>query len=411
MFSASKHRRPFKVALIIGTRPEAIKLAPVLAQLRERPTAFEPVVITTGQHTDMLAGALASFGIVPEVQLEFSRPSASLDDFVEQCRPALAQVFRVLQPDAVVVQGDTTSALLGAVTANALGIPVAHVEAGLRSGNRMAPFPEEDNRCTIATVADLHFAPTTRARENLIREGISRWSVSVTGNTVVDALRTWSIGGEFDSRALGGIDFDDRRVVLVTAHRRESQEHGIANICAAIRTLAARHGDLQFIFPVHASPRVRDVVMAELGGVDRVHLVEPLSHPDLLRLMQRSWIVLTDSGGMQEEAPSFGKPVLILRDTTERQEVVEAGVGRLVGTCARRIIDEVERLIVDPDAHAAMSAAANPFGDGFAAVRIARRIKLFLDARVEAERQARRAIAARVAWPATDDAPAAAFVA
>ena len=407
MFSASAYRPPFKVALVIGTRPEAIKLAPVLAQLRERPVWFTPTVITTGQHTDMLAGALESFGITADIELEFTR--SSLADFAEQCRPALAQVFRLLQPDAVVVQGDTTSALIGALAARASGIPVAHVEAGLRSGNRMAPYPEEDNRCTIATLADLHFAPTPRARENLLREGISRWSVSVTGNTVVDALRGWQLDDAFECPFLHRFRFE-RKTVLVTAHRRESQESGIGAVCRAIRTLAAAHQELEFVFPVHRSPHVREVVHAELGGADRVHLIDPVSHPDLLRVMQRSWLVLTDSGGMQEEAPSFGTPLLILRDTTERQEVVEAGAARLVGTCPARIVSAVEELLHDSQAYQRMSAAKNPFGDGFASVRIARRIKLFLEARRTAERNARIA-AARPDWQATDNAPAAAFVA
>jgi UDP-N-acetylglucosamine 2-epimerase len=407
MFAPSA-RPPFKVALVIGTRPEAIKLAPVLAQLRQRALSFEPIVITTGQHTDMLAAALESFGITPDIELEFTR--SSLADFAEQCRPALAQVFRVARPDVVIVQGDTTSALIGAMVAHAQGIPVAHVEAGLRSGNRMAPFPEEDNRCAIASLADLHFAPTPRARENLLREGVSRWSVSLTGNTVVDALRSWELDDAFESSFLQSFRFE-RKTVLVTAHRRESHEAGISDICRAIRELAATHEELEFVFPVHRNPRVSDVVHAELGGEDRVHLIEPLSYPDLLRLMQRSWLVLTDSGGMQEEAPSFGTPLLILRETTERQEVVEAGGATLVGTCRDRIVAAVNELLQDADAHARMSAAENPFGDGFAAVRITRRLKLFLEARRTAERAARIAAAAPAGWQATDDVPTAAFVA
>jgi UDP-N-acetylglucosamine 2-epimerase (non-hydrolysing) len=382
---------PFKVSMVIGTRPEVIKLAPVLAELDGRGEWFSTRVITTGQHREMLEQALRSFGITPDVELECERATADLNAFTEKCLPALERALAADRPDIVIVQGDTTSALLGAIAAHELGIPVAHVEAGLRSGDRMAPYPEEDNRTMIAMLSDLHFAPTTTARENLLREGIPRRAVSITGNTVVDALRAWSTDDEFDSPVLRRLPLGDHRLVLLTAHRRESHEHGILEICHAVRELAESHRDLEVVFPVHMNPRVRDLVHRELGGLPRVHLIEPVSHPDLLRLMRRSWIVLTDSGGMQEEAPSFGKPVLILRDKTERPEVIDAGAGMLVGTNPRRIIDAVGSLMADPELYARMARADNPFGDGYAAARIARRMHSYLQARRAAVTAASRA--------------------
>jgi len=275
-----------------------------------------------------------------------------------------------MAPDLVLVQGDTTSVMSAALAAFYQRVRVGHVEAGLRTFDRHNPFPEELNRRIVSVAADFNFAPTERSRSNLLREGVPDRSIFVTGNTVVDALRLMPVRGEFDDETLRRIPLAGRRLVTVTAHRRENHGPPLRNICQAVRELTQIFDDLEIVYPVHLNPNVQRVVREELGGCDRIHLVSPLSYPDLLRLMQASHLMLTDSGGIQEEAPSFHKPVLILRETTERPEVVEAGAGRLVGTEAPRIVAEVSRLLNDPVEYARMASVDNPFGDGYAARRI-----------------------------------------
>lgn len=365
-------QRP-RILVVVGTRPEAIKMAPVVAALRVD-DAVDVRLLATGQHQELLRTALAGVGLRPDVELPAAAPDAAAADraaLAAALRPAIAAET----PDIVVLQGDTTSVAAAAEAAHGLGIAVAHVEAGLRSGDLLRPFPEEQNRVYVATVATLHFAPTTLARANLLREGVDPAAIHVTGNTSIDALHAVVARlGPPSPRA------DGRRTVLVTAHRRESFGAPLLAICAAVRRLAAR-GDVEVVWPVHPNPAVHGPVRAALAGVANVTLCPPLDHAQLVAAMQRAAIVLTDSGGMQEEAPSLGKPLLVLREVTERPEGVACGVARLVGCDADRIVAEANRLLDDPAARAAMATGANPYGDGRAGERIAAALRSWLAAR------------------------------
>ncbi len=371
-----------KVVSIIGTRPEVIKMAPVIEELRARP-GFEQVVLSTAQHRQMLDQIAAVFGIEPDIDLGLMREDQGLADFASRSLSALSDVFTSLEPDAVLVQGDTTTVMTASLGAFYQGIPVGHVEAGLRSFDRRNPFPEEVNRRVAGCVADFHFAPTEGARANLVREGVPSERVVVTGNTVVDAERL-TVGrytGFSDPRleAIG----TDGDVVLVTVHRRENHGPRLRSICRALRTLATRAPSVRIVLPVHLNPSVRSTVLQELGDTDRVHLFPPLPYQDVLQLMRVARLVLTDSGGIQEEAPFFRTPVLVLREVTERPEVLEAGFGRLVGTDEDRIVQEAARVLFDDAVHQEMTAGENPFGDGYAAGRIVD----FLEAALGLERQ------------------------
>jgi UDP-N-acetylglucosamine 2-epimerase (non-hydrolysing) len=360
----------FRVATVIGTRPEAIKLAPVVHELNRRDSIFEQTVIATAQHRELLDQILETFAVVPDVDLDLMEADQTLAGFASRSLQAISEVFDGLDPHAVLVQGDTTTVMTASLAAFYRHALVGHVEAGLRSFDRRNPFPEEINRRLAGCVADLHFAPTKQARRNLLAEGVGSDSIVVTGNTVVDALLSLPDDGSPANPVLARVDFQ-RRVVLVTAHRRESHGAPLRSICRALAELATRFaGDVEVVFPVHPSPRVRSVVDEELAGVPGVHLLEPLDYPDLLRAMRRCRLILTDSGGIQEEAPSFAKPVLVLREVTERPELIEAGLGKLVGTSTSRIVDEASRLLTDERAYRAMTLRPNPFGDGHAAVRI-----------------------------------------
>ena len=362
--------RPHRVVTVVGTRPEVIKMAPVIAELRRHPERFEPVVVTTSQHREMLHQALDAFGIAPDVDLALMQPNQGLTEFAARSLAATAAAFADLGADALLVQGDTMTVVTAAFAASYQGMFVGHVEAGLRSFDRENPFPEELNRKLAGVLAHVHFAPTPAARANLLNEGVPDRDILVTGNTIVDALQSMPEGGAYEDAALARVAESRGRIVLVTAHRRENQGPRLHSICAAVRRLAARFRDVEIVFPVHLNPNVRAVVHEELGNVPRVHLLEPLSYGDLLRAMRASYLVLTDSGGIQEEAPSLRKPVLILRDVTERPEVVDAGAGKLVGTDAARIVTEATTLLTDAREHARMSNTRNPFGDGRAAQRI-----------------------------------------
>jgi UDP-N-acetylglucosamine 2-epimerase (non-hydrolysing) len=359
------------ILIIAGTRPEVIKMAPVVRELERRADRFALTFATTGQHREMLDQVLAAFDLKPQVDLELMEPSQSLARLNARALIALSDLFKELRPDAVLIQGDTTTAMAAAMAAFYLGVRVGHVEAGLRSFNARSPFPEEMNRRVAACVADLHFAPTERARRNLLGEGVAAESIFVTGNTIVDALNSLALADDFDDRRLAAIDFRKRRVVLVTAHRRESFGEPLRAICRALAELVRQFDDIEIVYPVHLNPQVKELVHQELGDHRRIHLVEPVAYDDLLRLLQRCHLVLTDSGGIQEEAPSFHKPVLVLRDVTERQELIEANAGRLVGTDTGRILEAATELLTEPHAYLAMSQVANPFGDGHAAERIA----------------------------------------
>ena len=356
------------IVVVLGTRPEAIKMAPVILALR-RQGRFRTIVISTAQHTAMLDQALAGFGIVPDINLDLMRPGGSLGSFLASALEPLSRLLGEIRPALTLVQGDTMTVLAAAQAAFLERVPVAHIEAGLRSGDMAHPFPEEAARRMVSLLVNYHFAPTERSRQNLLDEGVPHRRVWVTGNTIVDALQQLR-SDEATNPVLRALDFQSSRVLLVTTHRRENQGAPLRSICAALRDLIARYPDVQVLFPVHRSPNVLNTVRAELDGVSRVHLTAPLAYDDLLYALRHCELVLTDSGGIQEEAPSFDKPVLILRRVTERPEVLESGAGILVGTERSRIVAAAVALLDDEQAYRAMAQAQNPFGDGHAAERI-----------------------------------------
>lgn len=363
--------RPLRVACVIGTRPEAIKLAPVVWALEPRAEEFELSVVATAQHRSLLDQAFAELGIRAAFDLDLMREDQALGDYASRSLAALGELFGETAPDVVVVQGDTTTVMTAALAGVYAGAEIAHVEAGLRSFDRSQPFPEELNRRMAGVLSTLHFAPTERARANLEREGIDPRTIWVTGNTIVDAIRAIDPGVGFDEPALETIDFEARRVILVTAHRRENHGPNLTEICQALVDVINAFPDAEILFPVHPNPHVRSVVEAALGRVERIHLLRPLGYLDLLRVLHRCWLVVTDSGGLQEEAPTIGKPVLILRDVTERPEVVEAGAGVLVGARPAAVLAEVHALAEDEERYQRMAAHRDLFGDGRAAGRIA----------------------------------------
>ena len=368
-----------KVVTVVGTRPEGIKMAPVVHALNRRKEIFKHTLVSTAQHREMLDSALCAFGLKPDIDLELMKPNQQLAHFAANAISTLSELFVQLNPDAVLVQGDTTIVMAAGLAAFYHGVKVGHVEAGLRSFDRRNPFPEEINRKITASVADLHFAPTERAKANLLKEGVAQESIFVTGNTIVDALQSIRLEGEFDNPELSSVSTQSRRLLLVTAHRRENHGAPLAAISRALKDFVTKFNDIEIIFPVHLNPNVRGPVRDLLGSAPRIWLTEPLSYPDLLRLMQRCHFILTDSGGIQEEAPSFHKPVLILREVTERLEVVEAGAGKIVGTDENLIVQETSRLLTDSETYERMSSAPNPFGDGGAAERIAQTLEKTLN--------------------------------
>lgn len=360
------------VLSVVGTRPEAIKMASVIKELGQHPDRVRSLVCVTGQHRQMLDQVLSLFAIQPDYDLNLMRPNQVLSQLTADLCAGLDPVVKETRPDWLLAQGDTTTVLAAALVAYYHQVPFGHVEAGLRTGDRYRPFPEEGNRRIADSLADLLFAPTERNRQALLREGCPEDRIRVTGNTVIDALLAvaeqpydWSAG------PLAGTP-NDARLVLITAHRRESFGAPLREICLAIRELARRFASIgvHFVYPMHLNPNVRQPVGDILSGIPNVSLIEPLDYLAMAHLMKRSTLILTDSGGIQEEAPSFGVPVLVMRDTTERPEGVEAGVVRLVGTQRCRIEEEAERLLCDSAAHAAMAKGVNPYGDGRAAARI-----------------------------------------
>jgi UDP-N-acetylglucosamine 2-epimerase (non-hydrolysing) len=357
-------RRPRKILAVYGTRPEAIKMAPVIAALRRRPGAFAVTVCTTGQHREMLDQVQDLLGLAPDLDLRLMQQGQTLNGLAAAALAALDGVLAARTPDWLLVQGDTTTAMAAALAAFHRGVRVGHVEAGLRTGDLARPFPEEANRRLIDVLAAALFAPTERAGRALLAEGCDAARVHVVGNTVIDALR--SIGRESSGDAV-----PERPEVLITVHRRESFGAPLREIFAALRRLAESFPGVDWILPVHRNPNVREPALATLSGLPNLELHDPFDYRELVRRLARCRFVLTDSGGLQEEAPAFGKPVLVLRDTTERPEGVEAGVARLVGTDRERIVAAASELLTSEAACAAMARAINPYGDGRAAERIA----------------------------------------
>lgn len=364
-----------KILGVVGTRPEAIKMAPLMREIAQDDRC-ELRTCVTAQHRDMLDQVLSAFDWVPDVDLDIMKPNQSLGDITTRILLKTGEVIAAQKPDLVLVHGDTTTTLATSLAAYYHRVPVGHVEAGLRTGDIYSPWPEEGNRKLTGALASLHFAPTEQSRQNLLRENVPDDSIFVTGNTVIDALLHVSRRLETDqtlddaiSAQFGFLD-PARRMILVTCHRRESFGGGFERVAAALASIAARFPDAEIVFPVHKNPNVREPIHRMLSGVERIHLIEPVDYVPFVWLMKRSHLILTDSGGMQEEAPSLGKPVLVLRDTTERPEAVSAGTVRLVGTDTARILDETSRLLTDVRAYRRMSAASNPYGDGSAGARI-----------------------------------------
>lgn len=368
-----------KVLTVFGTRPEAIKMAPVVRAVEAHP-ALDGKVCVTAQHRDMLDQVLDLFQLTPDWDLDLMKPGQSLHGLTARILQGLEPVLKEWEPDVVLVHGDTTTTLASTLAAFYSRIPVGHVEAGLRTGDLTAPFPEEANRVLADKLCAFHFAPTDRSAQNIRDEGLPEAGITVTGNTVIDALlwvRDRVRETPFDEHraAMGSaadvVASDDARIILVTGHRRESFGQGFQNICDALRTLAERHPDVHLIYPVHLNPNVQGPVHETLSGLDNVHLLRPLDYLPFVRLMDRATFILTDSGGIQEEAPSLGKPVLVMRAVTERPEGVASGTVRLVGTDTDTIVGECERLLTDTEAFDAMRRAHNPYGDGLASGRIA----------------------------------------
>ena len=363
--------KKIKVMTVFGTRPEAIKMAPVVLELAKHPDKIVPVVTVTAQHRDMLDQVLNLFQIKPDHDLDIMAAGQTLFDITSRAMMGLDKVLQEEKPDIVLVHGDTTTTFAGALASYYHQVSVGHVEAGLRTHNKYSPFPEEMNRKLTGSIADLHFAPTDTSEQNLLAESVDSERIFVTGNTVIDALhKTVDDDFQFEDEVLQGIDFKNKRIVLLTTHRRENLGEPMRHVYRAMRRLVDEFEDVEIVFPVHKNPKVREVVQEELGGLSKVHLIDPLDYEPFANLMHRSHLILTDSGGVQEEAPALGKPVLVLRDTTERPEAVAAGTVKLIGTDEKVVYDEAKLLLTDGEEYSRMSEACNPYGDGKASQRI-----------------------------------------
>lgn len=359
-----------KVMTIFGTRPEAIKMAPLVKELENR-EEIKSIVCVTAQHREMLDQVLNLFSISPDYDLNIMKERQTLSGITTRVIEGLESIFKEAQPDIVLVHGDTTTTFAGSLAAFYNKIKVGHVEAGLRTFNKYFPFPEEINRKLTGAIADMHFAPTETSRENLMREGVNKQDIFVTGNTVIDAMSTTVEDNYvFETTELNEIDFVNKKVIMVTAHRRENWGEPLENICLAIKDIVEKFEDAEVVYLVHLNPVVKETVYNILGGLDRVHLLPPLDTKETHNLMNRSYLVLTDSGGLQEEAPHLGSPVLVLRDVTERPEAVDAGTVKIVGTNMKDIFNEASILIEDKEQYGKMANAVNPYGDGRASKRI-----------------------------------------
>lgn len=360
-----------KVMTVFGTRPEAIKMAPVVLELQKYPEQIIPIVAVTAQHREMLDQVLQLFQIVPDYDLDIMSKGQTLFDITSRAMQGLNEVMDQEKPDIVLVHGDTTTTFAGALAAFYHQTAVGHVEAGLRTHNKYSPFPEEMNRKLTGSLTDMHFAPTRTAKDNLIKEAVQEESTFVTGNTVIDALLTTvSKDYQFADEMLANINYAEKRVILVTTHRRENLGEPMRHVYQALRDILTEFEDVEIVFPVHKNPLVREVVNSELGGIERVKLIDPLEYQPFANLLARSYFVLTDSGGVQEEAPALGKPVLVLRDNTERPEAIEAGTVKLIGTDKDRVYQETKLLLADDVEYNSMANACNPYGDGQASRRI-----------------------------------------
>ena len=368
-----------KIITIFGTRPEAIKMAPLVKELEKR-EGIESKICVTAQHREMLDQVLELFDIKPDFDLNIMKTKQSLTGITNRILEGLEDIFKEEKPDMILVHGDTTTTFSSALAAYYQQIKVGHVEAGLRTFDKYFPFPEEMNRKLTGAIADLHFSPTKGAKNNLLREGIDEKSIYITGNTVIDAmLHTVEEDYVFENEELNKIDFKNKKVIMITAHRRENWGEGISNICEALNQIVNENKDVELVYLVHLNPIVKDMVHEKLGGKERIHLLNPLDTKETHNLMNKCFMVMTDSGGLQEEAPHLGKPVLVLRDVTERPEAVEYGTVKLVGTNKEKIIDEANILINSKEAYEKMSKAVNPYGDGKASERICDAIMKYLN--------------------------------
>lgn len=360
-----------KIITIFGTRPEAVKMAPLVKELKKR-EEMDVKVCVTAQHRQMLDQVLELFSIEPDFDLNIMKAKQSLTGITTRVLEGLEEIFELEKPDMVLVHGDTTTTFAGALAAFYKQIPVGHVEAGLRTFNKYFPFPEEMNRKLTGAMAELHFAPTDRSKNNLLREGVNENKIYITGNTIIDAMEyTVKQNYKFEREDLNNLDYRNKKVIMVTAHRRENWGGGIENICTALKRIVQENKEVELVYLVHLNPVVKDIVYKYLDGVDRVHLLPPLDTKETHNLMNKCFMVMTDSGGLQEEAPHLGKPVLVLRDVTERPEAVEASTVKLVGTDIEKIVNEANKLVKNEEVYARMSKAINPYGDGFASKRIA----------------------------------------
>ena len=360
--------KKIKVMTVFGTRPEAIKMAPLVKEL-EKNEKVESIVCVTAQHRQMLDQVLAIFDIKPDYDLDIMKDRQTLVSITTNVLQGLDEVLKQAKPDIVLVHGDTSTTFVGALAAFYNQIPVGHVEAGLRTYDKYSPFPEEMNRCLTGRIADLHFSPTISNRNNLIKEAIEDKDIYITGNTVIDALKT-TVSKDYKlCDSMKDVDFSNNRVILVTAHRRENLGEPLENICRALKRIVTDFNDVELVYPVHLNPAVRETVNKYLAGMDRVHLIDPIDVRDMHNAMDRSFMIMTDSGGLQEEAPSLGKPVLVLRNETERPEAVEAGTVKVAGVCEDVIYDMAKKLLTDENEYESMAHAVNPYGDGEASRR------------------------------------------
>ena len=364
-------QKKIKVMTVFGTRPEAIKMAPIVLELQKHPDTIVPVVAVTAQHREMLDQVLNLFHIKPDHDLNIMAAGQTLFDITTRAMMGLDKVLTEEKPDIVLVHGDTTTTFAGALAAYYHQTAVGHVEAGLRTHNKYSPFPEEMNRRLTGCIADLNFAPTSTSEANLLAENVPPESIFVTGNTVIDALHhTVRDDFDFQEESLKDVDFQNKRIILVTTHRRENLGEPMRHVYKALKQLTEEFDDVEVVFPVHKNPKVREVVNEELGGLAKVHLIDPLDYEPFANLMHRAHLILTDSGGVQEESPALGKPVLVLRDTTERPEAVDAGTVKLIGTDRERVYEEAKKLLTDKAEYSRMAESVNPYGDGKAAARI-----------------------------------------